>query len=167
MTCCAPTIRSHCNECRMRAFALSGGPKHMDNFRASLTAPTTHVSDEEVQLLVQGRLSPDSKEAVLHHLKTAPHARAKWRTCARGRGPLSMRERIRRIKRADRWRLPQLSSERSHSRRSLAGATWLAARVDITHRHRGARSARASPGAGGVERGRRFSPGFHGRRQHL
>src|SRR6266550_5881599 len=58
-----------CDQCRMRAVALSDGTKYIDDFRAHLGAPTIHLSDEELQLFVQGRLLPGAKDAVYHHLK--------------------------------------------------------------------------------------------------
>src|SRR2546423_1913671 len=53
----------------MRAVALSDGTKYIDDFRAHLGAPTIHLSDEELQLFVQGRLSGGVQESVFRHLK--------------------------------------------------------------------------------------------------
>jgi anti-sigma factor RsiW len=63
---------SRCDQCRMRAVELSDATRYIDDFRAQMNAPTTHLSDEQLQLYVQGRLSPGAKDAVHRHVKECP-----------------------------------------------------------------------------------------------
>jgi len=61
---------SRCEECRMRAARLTGAANYMPEFRAQLNTAPIHLSDEEVQLFVQQRLSMEVKDAVLRHLES-------------------------------------------------------------------------------------------------
>ena len=63
---------SHCDQCRMRAVALTDATRCIDAFRMRLNAPTTHLSDEQLQLLVQGRVSPSATDAAHRHVKECP-----------------------------------------------------------------------------------------------
>jgi hypothetical protein len=57
-----------CDRCRMRARALSGTVGPIDDLREQLHPFSIHLSDEELQLLVEGRLLDDAKDAALRHV---------------------------------------------------------------------------------------------------
>jgi hypothetical protein len=59
---------SGCGQCRARAVALSDVGESFDRLRAGLTSSGVHLSDDELQLLVQGRLPAESRSTAERHL---------------------------------------------------------------------------------------------------
>jgi len=59
---------SECRDCRQRATVLTGAAATVDAFHAHLSVPATHLSEEELQLFVQGRLVGLQLDAATSHV---------------------------------------------------------------------------------------------------
>jgi hypothetical protein len=59
---------SGCDQCRQRAMTLGGATVHIDDFHRQMYQSAPHLSEEELQLFVQRRLSASARAAALHHL---------------------------------------------------------------------------------------------------
>jgi hypothetical protein len=67
---------SACGRCRARAIALNDIAPPLDDLRAQLNTDVSHLTDEDVQLFVQDRLTTPASAVALAHLKDCS-------TCAR------------------------------------------------------------------------------------
>jgi hypothetical protein len=61
---------SGCDECRTRASAVNNAAMRIDDLRAELGPAAPHLSDDDLQRLVSGRLPPQTLAAIEEHLRT-------------------------------------------------------------------------------------------------
>ena len=60
---------STCADCRARAVALNQAASYVNHLSALVSEPEIHLSDDELQLFVQGLMEPAAQEAARHHLE--------------------------------------------------------------------------------------------------